>query len=108
VDAGGETSKVVALLKPLRLAVDVVVGAANPHANRIARECAEAGFAFHRQATNMAELMAAADLAIGAGGSTTWERCALGLPTLQVAIAPNQEALSQAGGRWFVFFWENV
>jgi len=96
IDAGNETSKVISLLKPLRLAVDVVAGAANPHANRIARECAEAGFTFHRQATNMAELMAAADLAVGAGGSTTWERCALGLPTLQVAIAPNQEALSVA------------
>ena len=96
IDAGNETSRVILLLKGLRVAVDVVVGAANPHANRIARECAEAGFAFHRQASNMAELMAAADLAIGAGGSTTWERCCLGLPTLQVAIAPNQEATSRA------------
>jgi UDP-2,4-diacetamido-2,4,6-trideoxy-beta-L-altropyranose hydrolase len=96
VDAGDETSRVIALLKGLDIAVDVVVGESNPHAGRVARECAEAGFACHRQASNMAELMAAADLAIGAGGSTTWERCCLGLPTLQVAIAPNQVALSQA------------
>ena len=38
----------------------------------------------------MAELMAAADLAIGAGGSTTWERCCLGLPALSICVADNQ------------------
>jgi UDP-2,4-diacetamido-2,4,6-trideoxy-beta-L-altropyranose hydrolase len=96
VDAGNQTSKVIALLKDLGVAADVVAGSANPHVEALARQCAAAGFTFHRQAANMAELMAQADLAIGAGGSTTWERCCLGLPTLQVAIAPNQVALSQA------------
>jgi L-amino acid N-acyltransferase YncA len=38
----------------------------------------------------MAELMAAADLAIGAGGSATWERCCLGLPTFGLCLADNQ------------------
>ena len=45
--------------------------------------------------------MARADLAIGAGGSTTWERACLRLPSLVVAIAENQlpfsKALDQAG-----------
>jgi spore coat polysaccharide biosynthesis predicted glycosyltransferase SpsG len=41
----------------------------------------------------MAELMEAADLSIGAGGSTLWERCCLGLPTLAVSIAENQRLL---------------
>lgn len=39
---------------------------------------------------NMAKLMTESDLAIGAAGSTTWERCCLGLPTINVVIAPNQ------------------
>lgn len=43
---------------------------------------------------NMAELMAYADLAIGAAGSTSWERCCLGLPTIQVVIAKNQESVA--------------
>ena len=34
--------------------------------------------------------MAAADMAIGAGGASTWERCCLGLPTLAVIVADNQ------------------
>lgn len=42
-------------------------------------------------ATNMAELMMRADICIGAVGSTSWERCALGLPTLQVVLADNQK-----------------
>jgi spore coat polysaccharide biosynthesis predicted glycosyltransferase SpsG len=49
----------------------------------------------------MHELIAAADLAIGAAGSTTWERCCLGLPSLLITTAPNQVAAaataSQAG-----------
>ena len=43
-------------------------------------------------ANNMAELMAEADLAIGAAGSTSWERCCLGLPTLQIIAADNQKS----------------
>ena len=38
----------------------------------------------------MAKLMLDADLAIGAGGSTSWERCCLGLPTIVFMIADNQ------------------
>jgi RimJ/RimL family protein N-acetyltransferase len=39
----------------------------------------------------MAELMAAADLAIGAGGSELWERCCMGLPALSICTADNQK-----------------
>ena len=46
--------------------------------------------------TDMANIMAAADLAIGAAGSTTWERCALGLPTIIVQIAENQAEIARA------------
>lgn len=50
---------------------------------------------------DMAALMAEADLAIGAAGSSAWERCCLGLPTLLVVLAENQvsaaEALDKAG-----------
>ena len=40
--------------------------------------------------SNMAELMAQSDLAIGAAGGTAWERCCLGLPTILVVLASNQ------------------
>jgi UDP-2,4-diacetamido-2,4,6-trideoxy-beta-L-altropyranose hydrolase len=41
--------------------------------------------------SNMAELMAASDLAIGAAGTTSWERCCLGLPALVYIYADNQQ-----------------
>jgi len=41
---------------------------------------------------NMAQLMADADLAIGAAGGTAWERCCMGLPSLIVVLAANQRA----------------
>lgn len=40
--------------------------------------------------SNMASLMAYSDLAIGAAGSTSWERCCLGLPTIMIVLAENQ------------------
>ena len=50
---------------------------------------------------NMAELMLNADLAIGASGSSAWERCCMGLPTLLIVAEENQreiaESLSQVG-----------
>jgi UDP-2,4-diacetamido-2,4,6-trideoxy-beta-L-altropyranose hydrolase len=45
---------------------------------------------------NMASLMRDADLAIGAAGSTTWERCCMGLPTLQLVLAENQRPIANA------------
>jgi UDP-2,4-diacetamido-2,4,6-trideoxy-beta-L-altropyranose hydrolase len=49
----------------------------------------------------MGELMLEADLCIGAAGSTSWERCTLGLPAIVFCIADNQrsvvDALSKSG-----------
>lgn len=44
---------------------------------------------------NMAEIMANSDIAFGAAGSTSWERCCLGLPTLLFVIADNQSDLAE-------------
>ena len=48
----------------------------------------------HINSENMAELMVNADIAIGGSGSTAWERCCLGLPTLSIEIAENQTLVS--------------
>ena len=45
---------------------------------------------------DMAQRMADSDLAIGAAGSTSWERCCLGLPTLMVVLAANQRDIASA------------
>ncbi len=43
---------------------------------------------------DMAELMAVSDLAIGAAGATSWERCCLGLPAIMVVLAANQTGVA--------------
>lgn len=84
------------------LEVDVVIG--HNYANRSAlRSRAEARprTTVHEPRSHLADLMTRADIAIGAGGVTTWERMCLGLPTVLVSIADNQrpacEALAGAG-----------
>lgn len=44
---------------------------------------------------NMAQLMAESDLAIGAAGATSWERCCLGLPSIMVVLAENQTQIAK-------------
>lgn len=46
--------------------------------------------------SNMAQLMAESDLCIGAAGSTSWERCCLGLPAIQLVLADNQKEAALA------------
>ena len=46
--------------------------------------------------SDMARVMTASDLAIGAAGGTSWERCCLGLPTLVLVLADNQLAGAMA------------
>lgn len=48
----------------------------------------------HHDLPDLAKLMLNADLAIGAGGSTTWERCCMGLPSIIVVSADNQKLSS--------------
>jgi UDP-2,4-diacetamido-2,4,6-trideoxy-beta-L-altropyranose hydrolase len=93
-DPTNETGKVLSALNSLgthTLSADVVIGQANPRRTVIEQQCAAMpGIRCHVQTTRMAELMHEADLAIGASGATTWERCILGLPTLTVTTADNQ------------------
>ena len=45
---------------------------------------------FHKNLPDLASLMINSDLSISAGGSTTWERCCVGIPSIVVSIAENQ------------------
>lgn len=102
VDASDATSAVLTALRdaplPQDLRITVVMGGNAP-----ALACVEALAATMPWATqvvvdvpDIAARMASADLAIGAAGSTTWERCCLGLPSVIVQIADNQAGIAQA------------
>lgn len=93
-DSTGETVKVLTALgaPELRdLEIDVVVGRSNPRLDDLRQETASLpNGVVHVDARNMAALMRRADLAIGGGGTTTWERLYLGLPSMVVVQAENQ------------------
>lgn len=75
---------------------DIVIGQANPHRLLLQQLCAQdRRLTLLVQTPGMAGLMAAADLMIGAGGATHWERACLGLPAIVVALADNQQATTQ-------------
>lgn len=77
-----------------RGAVDIVAGPLYPHLDTLRTRLARLSRANLLVAPReLARTMARADLAIGSPGVTTYERCALGLPTLAVSCADNQEPL---------------
>lgn len=92
-DVGGISQAVTRIVLDtlLEAEVDVVLG---PHA--ASRAGLEALAAEHDRLhvrvdiDDMAAHMAAADIAIGAGGGTALERCVLGLPSIAVVLADNQ------------------
>jgi UDP-2,4-diacetamido-2,4,6-trideoxy-beta-L-altropyranose hydrolase len=97
VDADNYTGLAIRALSGLDIKdidVNVVIGAQHPCRSEIEQVCVIQGYACYVQTTRMAELMAEADLAIGAGGSASWERCCLGLPALLTAFADNQINIS--------------
>ena len=49
----------------------------------------------HTNIKSLSSLILKSDLAIGACGSTTWERCCLGLPSLVITIANNQIPIAE-------------
>lgn len=63
-------------------------------------------------AGEMADAMSRADIAIGAAGGTSWERCCLGLPSVLVVVAENQrmiaDALANAGAATVIGWYEDV
>lgn len=114
VDAQNLTGRCIQALAAWsrKVQVDVVIGEQHPCRAQILADCDALGFQGHVQTTQMAALMARADLAIGAAGSATWERCCVGLPALMVSLADNQVAiargLEQAGAGRYLGTAESV
>lgn len=78
------------------LEVVVVVGPNNPYREAVERQAGRRlRTKFYGPRLHLADLMARADLSLGAGGATTWERMCLGLPSLVVCVADNQRFVSQ-------------
>lgn len=98
-DAENLTGRAVAAIRGVRpdVSIDAVLTGLSSHLDALRRlDEEDARLSLHVDATNMADLMTRADLAIGAGGSTSWERACLGLPSIIAVIADNQAATARA------------
>ena len=100
VDKDNLTTQLLKALQKTSLPADckitVVMGATAPWATAVEEQAALMYWPTEvkRGVSNMAELMANSDLAIGAAGSTSWERCCLGLPTIMLVLAENQRRVA--------------
>lgn len=98
-DPGNQTLKVMRALQQVELdglEVTVVAGASNPHYQELVSAAQGSPYTTRvvHNVDNMAELMAWADLAFSAAGSTCWELAFMGLPNLTLVLAGNQEPVA--------------
>lgn len=79
------------------IAIDVVVGHQSLYRNEVQTVISErSNTTLHFPLPSLAGLIVRADLSIGAGGSTVWERACLGLPSICIPSAENQIPISHA------------
>lgn len=98
-DPDNVTLSVIEALAELDLAgleITAIVGGSNPHQSEIADAAIRTRVQLQVDVADMARWMAWADLAITAAGSTVWELAFLGLPSLTVILADNQESVARA------------
>lgn len=94
------TLKAIQALRQVQLPgleVTVVIGPANEHCERQRQEVNSTAASFHflQSVTTMSDLMAWADAAIAAAGSTSWELAFMGVPALLLVLAQNQALAAQ-------------
>ena len=101
VDKDNITTQILIVLKqcalPAELKITVVMGGTAPWIKDVCQQAKDMPWITDVMVgvDNMAELMAKSDLAIGAAGSTSWERCCLGLPTIMICMAENQYMIAK-------------
>lgn len=101
MDADNATGRILDALCTIPLPrpfhISVVMGGNAPHKDAIVSkaQAMEIPVRVLVDAKDMAAHMLAADLAIGAAGTTAWERCCLGLPSLLFLMAENQTVVAE-------------
>jgi len=97
-DPSNETLKIIKICDKLNKKLnypfifDIIIGFSNKFKKEIEEHCnSNNNFNFHYNINYMENLFSKTDLAIGAGGGTTYERCIMGIPTILLCIAENQK-----------------
>lgn len=94
-DPESVSGTVIQALLDLDVETRVVIGGSNPHIDSWA-SVAHPRLAIIRDAANMPELMAWADLGVAAGGTTSYELAFMGLPAVLLVVAENQRRVAEA------------
>jgi UDP-2,4-diacetamido-2,4,6-trideoxy-beta-L-altropyranose hydrolase len=94
----GHGIKAIQRQLPYNVSITVVMGNRAPWIDDVKKQAAALNTEINVKVgvSNMAQEMCSADLAIGAAGSTSWERCSLGLPAIAVSQADNQNKILHA------------
>lgn len=112
-DPGNFTGRVMQSLQTLGVHVKIAVGGSNKHIESLtaqtvktttktegpapsASESTETRFDLQVDVPNMPDLMAWADLAVAAGGSTSWELAFMGLPSLVLVVNEHEQQVIQS------------
>jgi len=91
----GMTISAFGSLKTEDISMDAVIDPASPHIASIRKLAGrDKRISLHERLPSLAPLMTRADLAIGASGATSWERCCLGLPSAVITLAENQRPIA--------------
>jgi UDP-2,4-diacetamido-2,4,6-trideoxy-beta-L-altropyranose hydrolase len=84
-----------AVLATTEAHIDIALGSAAPTLSALrAFAATQPRVTLHVDSDQVCALMVEADLAIGAAGTTSWERCCLGLPSLTFVTAGNQRVIA--------------
>lgn len=101
VDKNNVTGQILTALSacslPDECSITVVMGATSPWVDKVMEQAVNMPHPTRVLVgvSNMAQLMSDCDLAIGAAGSTSWERCCLGVPSILVILANNQHKVAK-------------
>ncbi len=111
-DPENHTLKVIQALQQVDISgleATVVIGASNPHTGilEVAIRKSSIPIRLIQNAKNMPELMAWADVAVSAAGSTVWELMFMGVPAFLIAIADNQEPIAGSAAATDAAIWIN-
>lgn len=102
----GRTISAFQSLQRTDVALDAVIDPSSPHTEAIRRNVeGQPHITLHAKLPSLAPLMVKADLAVGAGGATSWERCCLALPSLVITVADNQSGIASELHRRGLIRW---
>lgn len=106
LDLTGMAIRAFLLLGRSDIALDVVVHACNPQIESIRQKTiGHRNIVLHSDLPTLAPLMAQSDFAIGSGGTSSWERCCVGLPSLVITLADNQRVITEELDRLGAVRW---